>query len=208
MADLDKPGCFGFVVCYEPDSEFCTGCPHEQACSGVVVARRAALEKLLAGGVAGAPKGPPKRADVLVKRVAVATPVPSPVESPEITMEESEAKPKRGGSAPKRYDVGQMSKKARQLDESLKRLNIDAVEKLKAGHNPMDGVDRLTFFKLACELLLADGYLDRDKLRKAYTDKLGWDTKTASSHLSIIASYMVAQGILAVDGKSLLRVAR
>jgi hypothetical protein len=208
MADLEKPGCFGFVVCYEPDSEFCAGCAHSQACAGIVAARRTALEKLLAGGVAGAPKGPPKRADAHVKRVAVIAPVASPVESPEITMEETELKPKRGGSAPKRYDAGEMSKKARQLDESLKRLEIDAVAKLKAGHNPMDGVDRLTFFKLACELLLADGYLDREKLRKAYTEKLGWDIKTASSHLSIIASYMVAQGILAVDGKSLLRVAR
>ena len=123
-------------------------------------------------------------------------------------MEDTEIKSTRGGSSPKKYDVGQMSKKARQLDESLKRLKIDAVGKLKAGHNPMEGVDRLTFFKLACDLLLADGYLDREKLRSTYTEKLGWDTKTASSHLSIIASYMVAQGILAVDGKSLLRVAR
>jgi hypothetical protein len=116
--------------------------------------------------------------------------------------------PKRGGSEPKRYAAGEMSKKARQLDESLKRLNINAVESLKAGRNPMEGFDRLSFFKIACDLLLADGALDRAKLHKAYTDNLGWDSKTAASHLSIIASYMVATGILAVDGKMLIRVAR
>lgn len=208
MANLETPGCFGFVVCYEPGSDFCSGCAHEQACSGVVVARRTSLEKLLAGGVAGAPKGTPKRADALIKPVAETTHVPLAIESPEIVMEETENTSKRGGSAPKRYEIGEMSKKARQLDESLKRLKIDALGKLKAGHNPMEGVDRLTFFKLACDLLLADGYLDREKLRGVYTTKLGWDIKTASSHLSIIASYMVAQGILAVDGKFLLRVAR
>jgi hypothetical protein len=125
----------------------------------------------------------------------------------ETTMEESKVD-KRGGSAPKRYEPGEMSKKARQLDESLRRLGINAPDLLRAGKNPMENIDRLAFFKLACNLLVEEGALDREKLRQAYQTKLGWDAKTAASHLSIISSYMAAQGILAVDGKTLIRVAR
>lgn len=205
MADLEQPGCFGFVVCYEPESEFCSGCPYQAQCSQVVLARRKALESLLAGRVAGAPRGTLKSPLSAIETAVRIEPKVTETPKKETVVEEK-TETKRG-SLPKRYAPGEMSKKAKALDESLKRLGVDAPALLKAGKNPLAGVERLTFFRMACEQLLTDKALDRNKLRDAYMEKLGWDVKTANSHLSIVGSYLSAHEIVAIDGKTYVRVA-
>lgn len=204
MADLEQPGCFGFVACYEPDTEFCAECPAKHACAAVVSERRIALEKLLAGGVAPLRRGPPKNAHKPVNEGSESTPKPALTSPKETVVTES----KRGGSAPKRYTPGEFSKKAAALDASLIRLKIDVPGMLGQGKNPMQDVDRLTYFKIACAVLLEDRRLNRKRVAEEYYKYLGWNERTAASHLSIVANYFVAKGILAVEGEEYIWVAR
>lgn len=110
------------------------------------------------------------------------------------------------GAAPKNYAVGEMSKKARELALSLAKLGCDAPTLLRAGRMPIPDYERLTYFKMACAMLLADKCLNREKLRDEYMDKLGWTSETANSHLSILASYFMGSGVLALDGTTYLKV--
>ena len=112
------------------------------------------------------------------------------------------------GSAPKRYNPGEFSKKAAALDASLTRLKIDVVGLLRQGKNPMESVERLAYFKIACQVLLEDRRLNRDRVAKEFHKYLGWTERTSASHLSIVANYFVAKGILAVDGDDYIWVAR
>jgi hypothetical protein len=110
---------------------------------------------------------------------------------------------------PAESPVTELSKKAQELQISLERFgygNTPAL--LKSGVMPLQGVTRLKYFRLACESLLADGYLDRQKLKERYVRELGWNDQTASSHLSIVASYMVGNGVLVQDGDKYIRKAR
>lgn len=206
MADLEQPGCFGFVVCYEPDGDFCAACNLKGQCAEVVAERRTALEKLLAGGVLPLRRGPLKRAEKPVTDAPKTEPEPTPKPKEELPV--TEEKKTRGGSAPKRYSPGEFSKKAAQLDESLTKLKIDVVGALRQGRNPMDGIERLTYFKIACNALLQDRTLNRKRVVTDFHHYLGWNERTAASHLSIVANYFVAKGILAVDGDEYIWVAR
>lgn len=119
-------------------------------------------------------------------------------------------KPKAVGPVVKHYEPGEMSEKAKQLDEQLRKAGVDAPALLKAGKNPMAALDRPRYFKIACNLLLQEGCLNRDTLRSTLMKDLVWSAMSANSHISIIASYLMATGVVALsdDGKTYVRVAR
>jgi hypothetical protein len=190
---MTQPGCYGLVVCFEPSSAFCNGCTEMAACGEIVQARRARLAAVVNTSKLRVTRGTPETP----VRSAVVPTRTLPMPDPEPDMETPVSDTPKTGSLPKLREVGQLTKKALELKESLEKLGCDAPAMLRAGRMPLEGYDKLSYFKIACQLYLTEGCLDRTKYRDTLRRQLGWSDSTANSHMAIIASYMVGMGLLA-----------
>jgi len=89
-----------------------------------------------------------------------------------------------------------MTKKAKEVANSLARRGIDLHMGLLGKYNP---VDTPKFVAHAFDLLLASGYNKRG-LKEGYKLKFGWSEATAASHVGMVTSLFVGLGVAEVDG--------
>lgn len=175
---MEAPGCFGHITTHSPKLKVCRACSHETACAESVQNRVKTLKKLnqypdIPESVPGL-KTPEKKPDAKVEMTTTAIPPATRI----------------------------MTKKAKEVHNSLSKRGIDLRMALVGGYNP---VETPRFVKHAFDLLLAAGYNKR-MLKEAYKVKFGWSEATAASHVGMVTSLFVGVGVAEVDGQEVRRV--
>ena len=175
---MEAPGCFGHITTYSPTLGVCRACDHNAACCESVQNRVETLKKL--NQYPDIPETIPTRTATVTERL------------PQVEIATSVATP----------TTKVMTKKAREVANSLGKRGIDLRMAVVGGYNP---VDTPRFVKHAFDLLLAAGYNKR-KLKEAYKVKFGWSEATAASHVGMVTSLFTGLGVATVDGQEVKKV--
>jgi hypothetical protein len=170
---MEAPGCFGHITTHSPKLSVCRACDHNAACAETVQNRVETLKKLnqypdIPETVPGLRKAARER----LPQVEMAT--------------TSEVVPKKV-----------MTKKAREIANSLARRGIDLPMAVMGGYNP---IETPRFVKDAFGLLLAAGYNKR-QLKETFKVNYGWSEATAASHVGMVTSLFTGLGIADVEGQ-------
>lgn len=174
---MEAPGCFGHIATYSPLCEVCRDCPHNTACCESVQNRITALKKV--NQYPDIPESLPGRTEALRK--------------PDVQVDVAVETPKVGH--------GVMTKKAREVANSLGKRGIDLRMALLGGYNP---VDTPRFVKHAFDFLLTEG-INKRQLKDYYMRTFGWSEATAASHVGMVVSLFTGLNIAEVDGQEVTR---
>jgi len=207
-----KPGCWGHATTYDPMDDICIGCLHKDSCETSASEKRQRLEKLLSyrSEYTHVPTLITRESASETRRKAAReSTVLTVLKESKVSKEKvetgvtSEAEPEKREERVERPSIealSGMSKKAREIYERLARKGID----LKTALQRDDALELPQFLAIACQMLVADGKLDRKKLVAHYIEHLRWSYGTASSHGSIVWSLLTGLDIIGQDGSSLL----
>lgn len=86
----------------------------------------------------------------------------------------------------------ELPKKVQALLVRIKKLGVPVLEALRSGRNPF--VNNIPFLSVACDLLLANGSVDRGTLRQNLMTRLTWSKGTADAHVA-----QTFQALVAID---------
>ena len=169
-------GCFGHIVTHNPDLPICQSCEDKVSCSKSVSERVIALQSL--GRYVELAQTIPERTERVSK------------------SDESRTTALMSGSASTR-PIGAMTKKAKEIHDTLNRRDIDLKAGIMGGFNPVAG--RPKFLASGFDEVLKGGYSKR-KLAVKFIKEFGWTRGTANSHVGICTSLFRALKLVSVDG--------
>jgi len=89
-----------------------------------------------------------------------------------------------------------MTKKAREIANSLAKRGIDLPMAVMGMYNP---IETPRFVKHAFDFLLTEGYSKR-KLKEYYKMEFGWSEATAASHVGMVTSLFTGLGVAEANG--------
>ena len=174
---MREPGCFGHIVTYNTDERVCGPCEHRQACGESVQNRVQTLKRL---------NRYPDINSLL------------PGHTDDLRASDTPTATRLSAAVTFDHRSARMTKKARDLHDTLQRKGIDLSKCLLTRSNP---VTKPAYLQLAVNELIEYGGYDKRGLKQAYQINYDWTPGTASSHVGIVTSLFAGLDLVEVDGR-------